>query len=441
MSSRALRARTIAFFEKIRHPQTEMIHRSGMVSFYDNLLYVLSLYQEKTKESGLKANALLKRLFAFKIESGLPSYLHTYPHAPDPSITVRMFAVLVRLLNFQALMDRALAQELRDMVELLSQIDDSSLSFLSRFKLSTALEALGKGKAHLPDIHAFDGSSSAARACLASSLSLIASPHLERLFALYHEELQTFCPPGYFEPFERSYIKKTVLDALVDPSVGGEALLEAPLFSEEMPLAPFKERSFSGEKNQIKWRADFGERFALSWIEKGEKMVSYHAHSFYPLLLFWKGHSCVMTQPRGALSFERTESGISAHMRFSGSFAAESREHRTLMNLHFDEHPGLTFKTGGQSATLFKMGEVISVEADGMSFELSFETDAPLVLRLGIDSRPSETMQESCERGFDRVLALEALEDLQDAEVVFSLVGSNETLSMATPMACMPLST
>ena len=148
-----------------------------------------------------------------------------------------------------------------------------------------------------------------------------------------------------------------------------------------------------------------------------------------------------MTQPKGALSFERTESGMSAKMLFSGSYAAESRDSRIVMSLHFDEHPGLSFKTQSKSATLFNMGDVITVEAQGMSFELTFTSKAPFVCRLGVDSRPSESAANPHMRGFDRVLSLEALEDLQDAEVAWSISGLNEALSMATPMACIPLST
>lgn len=316
-------------------------------------------------------------------------------------------------------MEPALRGQLSSLIEEMENIDREGLSFLSRFNLAT----LQREKIDLPS---FDASSSAARACIAETLAF--SGDISPLFSLYHPHLKHFCPPGYFEFFEGSQLKKSILDALIDRSIEGDVLFDAPLFPEKIELDPFEPAVFAGEKNGLSWRSELTDLGAVSWVEKGEEMVSYHAHNFYPFMLFWQGHNCVMDQPKGYLSFK----GEKIAMRFSGAYAAESRETRTLMTLYFDDHPGLAFYSDGKPATFFKMGQEIEVRAEGLEMRLCFESEAPLVVRAGIGSRCGEDPS-------DRILSLEALGDLHDDEVRLS--GLKEALSMATPIACMPLST
>lgn len=385
----------------------------------DNLLYALSLFQQKTKEAGLEAGRVCARLLAFRIPGGLPSYLHTFPTLPDPAHSIRLLLVLKHIARFEKFMEPGLRTQLRSLIKEMEGLSSEELSFLSRLKLAV----LRGEKVEFPS---FDASSSAARADIAETLAF--SGDITALFALYHRGLRHFCPPGYFEIFEGSQLKKSVLDALVDPSIEGQALLDAPLFPEEIALGLFEPVVFEGEKNGLFWRSELAANGAVSWVEKGEEMVSYHANNFYPFMLFWKDHSCVMDQPKGYLSFAND----ATMLRFSGTYAGESREMRTLMTLYFDEHPGLAFYSGGRPATFFKMGEKIEVRAQGMEMSLCFESQAPLVVRLGIGSRSGGAPT-------DRILSLEALDDLQEAEVMLS--GLKEALSMATPIACMPLST
>jgi len=414
-----MRERIARAFAAHLHEETGLIHRKGMILMRDNLLYVLSLFQRKTKEDGLEAGRILARLLAFRVAGGLPSYLHTFPNLPDPAHTVRLLLVLKHLARFDRLMDPALRGELTSLILEMEQIESEGLSFLSRFKLATL-------RGEKIDVPSFDASSSAARADVAETLAYVGD--VTSLFALYHPYLEHFCPPGYFELFEGSHLKRSVLDALANPSVEGDVLFDAPLFPKEIELPPFQPVVFTGEKNGLSWRSELMEHGALSWVEKGEEMVSYHASNFYPFMLFWKGHNCVMDQPKGFLSF----AGEAISMRFSGSYAQESRETRTLMTLYFDAHPELAFYSEGRPATLFKMGEEIEVRAEGMQMKLRFDSRAPLVVRLGIGSRSGESPT-------DKILALEALDDLHDAEVALS--GLKEALSMATPIACIPLST
>lgn len=396
-----MRERVARAFALYLHEETGLIHRRAQIAMRDNLLYALSLFQRKTKEDGLEAGRILSRLLAFRIPGGLPAYLHTFPDLPDPAHTVRLLLVLKHLARFERLMEPALRNKLQSLIEEMEQIDPAGLSFLSSFKLAAL-------RGESIDLPSFDASSTAARADIAETLAF--SGPITSLFALYHPHLRHFCPPGYFELFEGSQLKKSVLDALVDPSIEGEVLLDAPLFPEKIEPTAFQPAVFTGEKNGLAWRCELTENRAVSWIEKGEKTVSYHAHNFYPFMLFWKGHNCVMDQPKGYLSF----AGDAVQMRFSGTYAGESRETRTLVTLYFDEHPGLAFYSEGKPATLFKMGEEIEVRAEGIEMKLCFESKAPLVVRAGIGARAGEVPS-------DRILALETLDDLQDADV--SLVG------------------
>lgn len=430
-----------AFLERL-HPKTGFIHREGMISVRDNLLFALNLFQQKTKEDALAGTAILRRLFAYRKEGVLPSYLHTLGEKTEPAVLLRMLSVLIRLEPYSRLMEPAVRSELICITEQLKaaaeQFQDEELSFLSRARREACLS----GAINWSD---FTASSSAARADLAESIALAAPERLPELFTLYHPKLAHFCPPGYFESFMCGRISPTVVDALLDPKYVGEHLLETPLFPDEMELPTFEPALFEGEKNGLAWRAELGESAALTWVNKGDEMVTYHANSFYPMLFFWRGeegtHSLAMNQPKGSLVFSSTDEGCLAEMVFSGEYAAESRETRTLMTLFIDDHPGLQFSTGGKRATLFKPGEQIDISCDGLQLHVRVESDAPLSLVEGIGIRPSEAGHPEHQRGPDRTLSLEALGDLNEAQVRLYCSGLNEALSSATPMACMPLST
>lgn len=80
------------------HPSDDMALDS--IPVFENFVFALALFRQKTAESVLEGKALIERLLGFQVSNGnFPNFLHEYPNCWDHHLGLKVAPVLIYLLR------------------------------------------------------------------------------------------------------------------------------------------------------------------------------------------------------------------------------------------------------------------------------------------------------------------------------------------------------
>ena len=99
------------YFKELRNPTTTWVHQpEALIPIYDNLLYVLALFESRQVAEMKEAKRLFEHILYFQIEGRFPTYVHNYPFVKwDERLLVPLYLINRTYYPCQEVIDQLLA--------------------------------------------------------------------------------------------------------------------------------------------------------------------------------------------------------------------------------------------------------------------------------------------------------------------------------------------
>ncbi len=400
---------SVEWFKERLSLETSLVHHSHEVKgsrdcipLFENLCYCLALFRCHTVEKGVEATLLLDRLLAFQnAEGAFPTYIHDYPAISRP---LGPFHALLPLHLIKVRYGHVIESRVRTR---LNEAHEQLVAYCKRCAAPPLLaERLAAIEGEVAESYQLRSSKEWAHHVLSSQLT---EPVQE--VSIWHPNLDVYCGAPYDERQYGSRSQKQLIPPQLSP-----LLVAAPL-----PQASLQ-ASARIEIDRWVWNIQNGtdhsiaviEQFSPSRVPKGFHLIR---------ALFENDISFVL--PSGNYSYQ------------DGLFtmSEEIPDYRDTMELSFyiTRHPDVDITVEGQKATAFRKGERVGIRAGNHRIELKFDSEDDYYGHISYGDRPMQ-MEGDKFTSFDWRIAIRTVKRVPNSQL---RVG----LSIATPMACIPLST
>jgi hypothetical protein len=300
--------------------RTKFVHDDEVISIYENFCFTFVLFRHKTAESILEGKELLSRLLAFQQEDGnFPVFLHDYPRCFDFQLSLKVAPILIYLQRlFGSILGEQKGKIELALSKILSQSPPEKPVWQNRYRA-----CVGEPLAPV-DTTLF---SPAYWVEWLITAQLASESHFP---IPYDETMQLFMGPPQFDVQEEGEPKPNPIEwLLADGNYSArllrthpDQLLCAPLFPITHTPVPFDESTF---------------RF------------------------YWKGEETLHSLVAKSLIFDLPDGlELGRHDLFEAA-------------LFCDISPETTIYVNGKRATVFHLGDEITIETPTLKIALSFE--------------------------------------------------------------------
>ena len=351
------------------------------ISVLDNFLFALGLCRLKTIEGVQEGKVLIEKLLAYQsVEGFFPVYLHEFPFIYDRHHGASLLPVLFSIYRyFHRVLGAEISKKLLIAIEKLLSATLPELPLMSlpnRFRVGGALVGYGelthseewvaKGNALL-DFDELKNSPSkfnpkhlgeAFSGALIAGGKIVSDMH-GWMKSLWHPEL--CCYAG---PFNRIYFNKgepaiTLFDLYMASKIPSQAgLLKAPLV---FPIEVQSTEIFEQPNMFI------GKNYSCSWLLEGENKLGR-----YPFAFQWDNASLIFHAP------------LTEKVKFNGQDKIEidmgpcpeleTKEPGRELYFYLTPKADQKILINGQTATTFRVGDLLTIEDAHMKIELRFES-------------------------------------------------------------------
>lgn len=475
----------VAAGRRMQSSQTQMIHynhrpidypTADTIPLYENLLFALALYRERTAESIAEANVLLNRVLNFQncgdsaSTGNFPLYLHQYPDCSDRLLGYSLLPVLYWILKqFSTVLGTDLSERTKRAAKALlqycvkTQAETAAPPQLA-VKVAASCEAFGRlwnddalrqlGLQQLEQLRQVVEQDDAPYAFmpLASGQILVAlqmvydrlaaSPWVlfwQRVCAVWNVNLASYVGPALQIFQVRSEPQVTLYDLLmgycchrfstralaVDP-VQLQGILIQPLHDLwNQPALPFEQ---SGTVQGRRWWMRQTEYYGVALVQKLQRDPG-KDNCEASFRLVWgdlnRAHSFVLQG--GALEtvdFSTAADSATLVMKLPTELPSEIKHRNREVALYVDHQEAMFFAMGPQEqkATTFQMGERVHMHGRGIELDVTVDIeqgDARFFGHLSPGNRPAQLNQEGPDRfaAFDRMLFLRTVSRSEDCRV------------------------
>lgn len=414
----------------LQSDQTGLIHfnyanPSGLVHHtipvWENCLFALALLRSRTMENIKEAQTILTRLFSFQINSGnFPVYLTDFPHCRDFLAAVHLITPIYQILKgFRHVLGPELRAQTMSVLEQVIQYgwnacETQLFPYSIAVRFGAGLVACGRLKDRADWLE--KGSSLLIRLgtkapdhCLYATKSLadllIAFQLLEDdpstsdwkstwdfICHTWNRELGCYCGPSVKEMFNLGAPVTNLYELYLSALCGqfSERMKQStiahlsgaliyPFHSKE---ELFKTKSYiHGDYEGQSWLTIVEERWALSLVDKRNKIAENREKLFTPMKLFWGSsselNSFVCQNAMNDVTYEFGEAGTNQGALFfdlNRPFEPDGLEKSREVSFFVNFQTNLQVRVEEKQATTFKLGESIKIHlSDNKKIGLKFE--------------------------------------------------------------------
>jgi len=423
----------------------ETIEKPICIPLYENFLFALLLLEKKEKDSFLRGQNILKRLFAFQKRGGFCLYIHGFPNI-DEGMSFRLLPIFSALENrffslFDSKFQKTFLKAKSGLERYLEGVFQKRISFLQELTFRCYWNKNVDDLFLDETIWQMSPTKMKSQMLIAlSMLEDIPAQVIENLFAFYDEKLEkTIHPyfnelslegdlcPSLFSEVQKIYFGKKGIESF-------HALLQIPLV---------KDSFFEGKKSsKIITEGNFPDRWQIARLENGiavniEKTREIHPRKlkrFHPFCFHFSGGSLVLQEVGAKVKMDLQEDRISLQIEMD----KEIEPGETFCHFYIKNETGMRCKIGDKTTSVFYPGENLSIVRDDLNIEMTMNSTCKVVGHVGFGKRPSEITQGH----IDRMIYFRSLEKIKKGIFTIQLeCAAKEELSSAKAMACMPLST
>ncbi len=394
---------------KLQSKQTRLIHHfygkreqpiDQTIPFYENLLFAQALCKMRTVDAIQEAKALLLHLLAYQHPNGLfPVYLHEYPYCHDLFCGARLLPVFFRLEEyFQTYLGVNLAGPMQRLAEK-TRDELPKMPSALRAEAEGALIAMGL----LPQSAFQQPIPSGSPEDLAEWLTGAHLAGVDLPSALPYNS-KSYCFTGSWRDvaFERGTPQIGLLDLYAAASlreIPSHWPSHHPAFLKSALLFPERQAGFlcSSASFEVGTEPSDGNGY-----QRGN----------YPFYIFWGSKRRALTLHPGSLKAVTAQGNIIA--------MALGNEEGDI-ELTYDAFPGAIFKVNGLTATVFRSGDLLTIEDGEGVLTLRFEVmgEGRFLGHLSKGNRPTEWVNAGEDRftAYCNLLTFRNLERKEDCLV------------------------
>ena len=387
-------------------PTTHLIHQSGLelIPIYENFCYAIALIRQRSVEGVTEGKELLERLYAFQAPKGLawsgnfPLYLHEYPRCFCPLQSLKIATLLHQLLlEFSHVLSVPFKRKTRRVLKLLL---DCACKRREEKPFTPIWEARYRvliGETPLSNECA--SSSEWAEELITAQLQ---GREIETFERLIHPTMRVYCGPSERELQEKNEPIVSVLDAWAQRlSTPHESHLKAVSL-----IQPYSPRFWSGAVGN--WQVRQMERGALCFAEQSVMKKD----DRLAMRFIWMGsslHSLVVATQDARVEIKETHEGLLA--RFDLPELEEVLDNDFFeVALYCDHSPETEIRIDGGRATLFQLGQMVSIQTPERNIHLRFEIEdgsGNFVGQLSRSNRPFQAVSSG--EAYDWKISLRTL--------------------------------
>lgn len=370
------------------------------VPFYENLLFCLALCRTKTVEGVQEAKALLERLLAYQGPEGLfPVYLHEFPFYHDRFCGAHLLPVFYWIDHlFHGVLGISLKQPIDRLAETTLK-ELPRMAFAEKVKAAGALISLGKlEKEAFPKETPDADPKEIADWITGRRLAGLAEPD----YNFWNFPMEAYFGPWKSIRFEEGRPELTLLD------------LYAACHAEEMPerltgLHPvFLQGALCVPQESVKKKV----QESKGWFHQVLEQEGY-AYDSYPFYIRWGKQGESLALHPGTLQ-KVTECPGYVEIELGKTPPLEERDGCKEIQLSLLDTEGLVVKVNGIPATVFRIGDEVTLEGADFVIRLRFATQGKGVFlgHVSKGNRPSEWVNsgENRFKGYHRLLSLRTIE-------------------------------
>ena len=404
------------FLHYYHHQPKELVHFT--IPFYENLLFALALLRSRLTENVREAQSLLKKLLSFQSANGnFPFYLHDYPKADHFALAIQLLAPFYHILkSFSHVLGQDLREAIENAIHLLCSylcqllerhLFSSPLQIRAAFSLlacgeffhqqewKEAAEALIGKLSFKLKLEDFLDSKAIAHLLVAFSLvetkaqAPIWKQLQEFIACSWQTNLSVYCGPCLKEKEDQSlvsdlyvlymqFLTKQEILILKENMEQLQAALIYPIKESESLFFLPANKEMSGKWQGLDWYFLNQEKWALSLVEKEEKVEETMMKSFAPLKLLWEGekaaaYSLVCQGGNANICYQWQNPYLKIDFTLSSSDEINPQNQREVA-LFLDRYPELAIMLGQERSMVFNLGEKVSLSLqEGTTIFLVFD--------------------------------------------------------------------
>jgi hypothetical protein len=364
----------LAAGRKRQSPRTKMVHlfpeedqATDTIPLYENFCFAFALFRQKTAEHVAEGKELIEKLLAFQTPGGnFPLYLHDYPRCWDPCLALKIAPIFIQLLR---LFGAVLSAEFKEKIEAsLEKMLDFASKRHQEHPFSPLCEDRLRACTKQP-LQAPIADFSAQEWAEFILTSQVLDPTCQSFPIPYNSQLQLFTgnPKGAVQ--ERAEPRPLPIEWL--------------LAEKEGRLTP---RLLKDHPHQILCAAflPFETTLAAS--------SPYTILPGHPFRLIWEGASLHSLTLRSASRWEVSLTGVELFIDLKGD--VEIGRESLWESLLFCDFSGETeIFVEGKKATLFRLGDLITIQTPHTSIQLVFtlrEGDGDFCGHISRGNRPEQ---------------------------------------------------
>jgi hypothetical protein len=393
------------------------------IPLIENFYFALALLKSRTIENIQEAKTILEGLLHFQnkqednlFKGNFPIYLHEYPACKDRFTSAHIASVMIWILKqFHQVIGQDLKKKLENSLVLavkqaLNAYAEKNASYPNAIKIACASIAAGQltgdeqlrryGLDMLEVLKTNPEKTSwfcpTAMGTMIASLLMVYTKLSDSPWKLFWEHLQTtwhrgtacYAGPGAKEWQQGEEPQVTLYDLfcgycsenfsermLKESSVHLEAVL-IPTMDERFREAayPF---DHNGTINGVKWQLHQQEHLAYSYMEKRAlETQPIYEKGFHTFKLLWGNqkhlHSLVCQGDNATTVFF---DGTDLIFELDRAAEVEDREKAREILFFWDQHEEMEFFVSGKKASIFTLGEIITLKNSGLTLSLSFHLE------------------------------------------------------------------
>lgn len=328
------------------------------IAVYENALFALSLFRSRLSEHVLEGKELIEKLLAFEVEGNFPVYLHEYPTCHDPYLGLRLLPIFFWLTV--------------DFSHVIGSLKEELLALIERILKATApydLPIWAKNRIDAMEGMPIPLSSFLDEDLISLQIAEKKGANIEQEICkaaeLWHPQLSLYIGPSS----QRHQVGFAPEVTLFD------------LFMSQWQKH-FSDRVQMPHPVHLKGALIRPLSFPLVFDQPPSPYIHFDPSEDMPLWMAWNTHTFALAKKNLKVEGEASELILTP----------EEGEEMGI-NFYLDYHLDHTFFVDGKKASVFRQGEQLQIQSNGLNLFLSFETEEGVYMgHLMRGNRPSQHM-------------------------------------------------